>query len=64
MLNSATFAATQPTRATLGDTLQLYERRFGSPPDWLDDLANGRIQALIEQALRRGAPLTAADVLQ
>jgi hypothetical protein len=47
----------------LSEALQVYERRFGSPPDWLDDLSHGRILALILQALRRGAPVTAADVL-
>jgi hypothetical protein len=64
MLNIASLsAAGQTARPKLSETLQVYERRFGSPPDWLDDLANGRIQALIQQALKRGAPLTAADVL-
>ena len=47
----------------LNEALQVYERRFGSPPDWLDDLSHGRILALILQALRRGTPMTAADVL-
>lgn len=40
-----------------------YERRFGAPPEWLDDLSGGQALALLRQALRRGAPLIAADVL-
>lgn len=50
-------------RSKLNEALQIYERRFGPPPDWLDDLSHGRILALILQSLRRGAPMTAADVL-
>jgi len=55
--------AVQPLRSKLSETLQDYERRFGSPPDWLDDLSHGRILALILQALKQGTPLTAADYL-
>jgi hypothetical protein len=55
--------AVQSSRSKLGEALQVYECRFGSPPDWLEDLSHGRIRALIQQALRRGAPMTAADVL-
>lgn len=51
------------TPSLLGDAVQHYERRFGAAPYWLDDLSNGRILALLQQALRRGAPLIAADVL-
>ena len=49
--------------SNLNDALQVYQRRFGYLPDWLEDLKQGRVLALIQQALRRGAPLTAADVL-
>lgn len=47
----------------LGDAVRHYEHRFGATPDWLDDLSNGRILALLQHALRRGVPLIAADVL-
>ncbi|WP_035383535.1 hypothetical protein [Ferriphaselus sp. R-1] len=40
-----------------------YERRFGATPEWLDELSAGRGLALLRQALGRGAPLIAADVL-
>jgi hypothetical protein len=49
--------------SSLKDALQVYERRFGYIPDWLEDFTQGRVLALILQALTRGAPLTAADVL-
>ncbi len=55
--------AVQPSHSNLSEALQIYERRFGYAPDWLDDFSHGRILALIRQALGRGAPLTIADVL-
>ncbi|MBI5918001.1 MAG: hypothetical protein HY849_01325 [Nitrosomonadales bacterium] len=60
MLNTVN-TPSQPT--LLGDAVQHYERRFGATPEWLSDLSNGRILALLQHALRRGAPLIAADVL-
>jgi hypothetical protein len=47
----------------LREALQVYERRFGSPPEWLEELSNGRILSLVQQALQRGVPLIAAEVL-
>ncbi|HXU92999.1 MAG TPA: hypothetical protein VFP33_05025 [Gallionella sp.] len=52
---------TQPSRHRLAEALLAYERRFGYPPDWLDDAPQGRALSLIKQALERGAPLAAAD---
>lgn len=43
------------------DPIRSYERRFGALPPWLDELAAGEAQALARLALRRGAPLAAAD---
>ena len=54
--------ATQSVRSRLDEALQVYERCFGWTPDWLNDLAPGRILTLIHQALKRGAPLTTADL--
>lgn len=47
----------------LREILQAYERRFGATPEWLDELPSGRALALIQQALKRGAPLSAAELL-
>lgn len=47
----------------LRETLQAYERRFGAAPEWLDDLSSGRVLSLVQQALKRGAPLSAAELL-
>jgi hypothetical protein len=47
----------------LREALQSYERRFGSPPQWLDELSGGRILSLVRLALKRGVPLIAAEVL-
>lgn len=47
----------------LDEALQTYEHRFGALPEWLDELSGGRVLALLRQALGRGAPLSAADVL-
>jgi hypothetical protein len=47
----------------LREALQSYERRFGSPPEWLDELPKGRILSFVRQALQRGVPLIAAEVL-
>ncbi len=56
-------AATEPTRLPqLRETLQAYEHRFGAAPEWLDELSLGRVLSLVQQALRRGAPLSAAEV--
>ena len=38
-----------------------YARRFGAAPYWLDELPRARRNALLQHALRRGAPLTPAD---
>lgn len=38
-----------------------YESRFGALPEWLDDLPPPLGRSLLRQALRRGAPLAAAD---
>jgi len=47
----------------LRETLQVYEHRFGAAPEWLDELSSGRVLALVQQALKRGAPLSAAELL-
>ncbi len=47
----------------LRETLQAYEHRFGSAPEWLDDLSSGRVLSLVQQALKRGAPLSAVELL-
>ena len=56
-------AAESSRNPILREALQTYERRFGSPPEWLEELSNGRILSLVQQALQRGAPLSAAEVL-
>ncbi len=57
-------SAAEPSRLPqLGETLQTYERRFGAPPEWLDDLSPWRVLSLVQQALKRGAPLSAAELL-
>jgi hypothetical protein len=38
-----------------------YEQRFGALPFWLDEVPASDAHGLLKQALRRGAPLTAAD---
>lgn len=64
MLNITVTSAAESSRNTiLREALQAYERRFGSPPDWLEDLSGGRILSLVQRALQRGAPLIAAEVL-
>jgi hypothetical protein len=47
----------------LREALLVYERRFGSPPQWLDELSTGRIVSLVQQALKRGVPLIATEIL-
>lgn len=47
----------------LRETLQTYEHRFGAAPEWLDELPSGRMLSLAQQALKRGAPLSAAELL-
>lgn len=47
----------------LRETLRTYERHFGAPPEWLDELPAGRVLSLVRQALQRGAPLNAAELL-
>lgn len=56
-------ATETPRIPQLRETLQAYERRFGSPPEWLDDLSSSRVLSLVRQALQRGAPLSAAELL-
>jgi predicted transcriptional regulator len=64
MLNFTVASATESSRnSVLREALQAYERRFGSPPEWLEDLSSGRILSLVQQALQRGVPLIAAEVL-
>ena len=62
-----TITATNETETSrspqTSDALQAYERHFGSPPEWLEDLSSGRILSLVQQALQRGVPLVAAEVL-
>lgn len=60
---TVTSAVETPRLPQLGETLQTYERRFGSPPEWLNDLSSGRALSLVQQALKRGVPLSAADLL-
>ena len=56
-------AAETSRTAQLRETLQVYEHRFGAAPEWLDELSNGRILSLVQQALQRGEPLIAAELL-
>ncbi len=57
-------SAAEPSRnQTLHDAVQRYENRFGSAPEWLDDLSSGRALSLVQQALKRGVPLSAAELL-
>jgi hypothetical protein len=64
MLNITVTSAAEPSRnQLLREALQAYERRFGSPPEWLEDLSNGRVLSLVRLALQRGAPLIAAEIL-
>ncbi len=57
-------SAAEPTRLPqLRETLQAYEHRFGAAPEWLDELPQGRVLSLVQLALRRGAPLSAAELL-
>ena len=57
-------SAAEPSRISLvRETLQTYERRFGAAPEWLGDLSSGRVLSLVQQALKRGAPLSAAELL-
>lgn len=56
-------AAEASRNQALHETLQTYENRFGSAPEWLDDLSSGRVLSLVQQALKRGAPLSAAELL-
>ena len=52
-----------PIRRVAGDPSADYESRFGALPAWLDELPPGERRALLRLALRRGAPLCAADHL-
>jgi hypothetical protein len=64
MLTITVATAAEPFRnPILREALQTYERRFGPPPELLEDLSSGRILSLIQQALQRGVPLIAAEVL-
>ncbi len=55
-------AAETPSQL-LRESVKAYECRFGAPPEWLDELSSGRVLSLILQALKRGAPLVAAELL-
>ena len=61
-INVATTAETSRI-PQLHEALQAYERRFGAAPEWLDELPGGRILSLVQQALQRGVPLIAAELL-
>lgn len=50
-----------PIRPAFLDDFSRYEARFGALPLWLDELPPREAQALARLAIRRGAPLTAAD---
>jgi hypothetical protein len=64
MLNITVAPTAEASRnPVLREALQAYERRFGSAPEWLDELSNGRSLSLVQQALQRGVPLIAAEVL-
>jgi hypothetical protein len=64
MLNITVATAAEVSRSSLlHEALQAYERRFGAAPEWLDELPGGRILSLVQQALQRGAPLIAAELL-
>lgn len=56
-------SAAETRTPLLRETLQSYEHRFGAAPEWLDELSPGRVLALVQQALKRGAPLSAAELL-
>jgi hypothetical protein len=62
MLNFTISAATT-RQPGLNGARQDYERRFGAIPEWLEDLSGGRVLSLLRQALGRGVPLIAAEVL-
>lgn len=51
-----------PIRPARIDLFATYESRFGALPDWLDQAAPDEARALLRLALRRGAPLAAADL--
>lgn len=61
-INVSSAAETSRT-PQLRETLQAYEHRFGAAPEWLEELSFGRVLSLVQQALQRGAPLSAAEVL-
>ena len=64
MQNITVSSAAETSRISqLRETLRAYERRFGAAPEWLDELSLGRVRSLVQQALQRGAPLSAAEVL-
>jgi len=64
MLNITVATTAETSRIPqLHEALQAYERRFGAAPEWLDDLSDGRILSFVQQALQRGAPLIAAELL-
>lgn len=52
-----------PIRPATQNDFAYYEARFGALPHWLDELPPREAQALARLAIRRGAPLTAADSL-
>lgn len=60
---TATSAAETQPAPQLREVLQAYEGRFGAAPEWLEDLSYGRVLSLVQQALKRGAPLIAAELL-
>ena len=64
MLTITVASITESSRnPILREALLVYERRFGSPPECLDELSTGRIVSLVQRALRRGEPLTATEIL-
>jgi hypothetical protein len=64
MLTITVAPVTEASRnPVLREALLAYERRFGSAPEWLEELSTGRILSLVRLALQRGAPLIAAEIL-
>lgn len=62
-MQTITFSYPTSRIPQLRETLQAYEHHFGAAPEWLDELPSGRALALVQQALKRGAPLSAAELL-
>ena len=46
------------------DPLRAYERYFGALPNWFDEISASAARSLARQSVRRGAPLSPADVVE